>query len=79
MKLGIKDAGYEYVNMDDCWHLDARADNGTGHQIPDPSKFPNGIKDVADCPRVPKVRRVPKVLQTSPANKRGPLGWTSKA
>ena len=33
---------------DDCWELKERADNGTGHQQPDPAKFPDGIKNVTD-------------------------------
>ncbi|KIY74332.1 glycoside hydrolase family 27 protein [Cylindrobasidium torrendii FP15055 ss-10] len=44
--LGLKDAGYEYVNIDDCWDLQAR--DSSGHMVPDPTKFPNGIKAVAD-------------------------------
>ncbi|UVI27405.1 NPCBM/NEW2 domain-containing protein [Paenibacillus spongiae] len=43
---GMKEAGYQYVNMDDCWMLDHRDENG--NLIPDPEKFPNGIKEVAD-------------------------------
>ncbi|KAJ3778701.1 glycoside hydrolase [Lentinula raphanica] len=46
ISLGLKDAGYEYVNIDDCWPLMER--DATTHQIvPDPSKFPNGIIGVA--------------------------------
>ncbi|OJT12590.1 Alpha-galactosidase [Trametes pubescens] len=39
--------GYEYVIMDDCWHAAAR-DPDTGAPVADPSKFPNGIKALAD-------------------------------
>ncbi|KAI0662631.1 alpha-galactosidase [Cubamyces menziesii] len=39
--------GYEYVIVDDCWQAPAR-DPSTGAPVPDPEKFPNGIKDVAD-------------------------------
>ncbi|OSD06021.1 glycoside hydrolase family 27 protein [Trametes coccinea BRFM310] len=39
--------GYEYVIVDDCWQAPAR-DPSTGAPVADPSKFPNGIKDVAD-------------------------------
>jgi alpha-galactosidase len=51
---GLRDAGYEFINMDDCWMMPAcddgscRTNNGTGHQIPVPHKFPHGIKAVAD-------------------------------
>jgi alpha-galactosidase len=44
---GLKDAGYRYVNLDDCWALPAR-DAATGRLVPDPARFPNGIKAVAD-------------------------------
>ncbi|KAH9998466.1 glycoside hydrolase superfamily [Russula compacta] len=45
--LGLREAGYEYVNIDDCWALWDR-DPKTNEQVPDPSKFPRGIKAVAD-------------------------------
>ena len=38
---GMKDAGYEYVNIDDAWQV-ARTANGT--IIPDPVRFPSGMK-----------------------------------
>jgi alpha-galactosidase len=42
--LGLKDAGYEYVNIDDCWSsLEQPRDNKTGRLNPDPVKFPSGI------------------------------------
>ncbi|MFI1412496.1 NPCBM/NEW2 domain-containing protein [Streptomyces sp. NPDC020707] len=43
---GLKDAGYEYVNLDDCWALPAR--DADGKLVPDPARFPGGIKAVAD-------------------------------
>ena len=43
---GLKDAGYEYVVIDDCWSLRQRGENG--ELVPDPEKFPNGMKAVAD-------------------------------
>jgi alpha-galactosidase len=43
---GLKDAGYQYVNIDDCWALPQR--NAQGNLVPDPVRFPNGIKAVAD-------------------------------
>jgi alpha-galactosidase len=47
--LGLKDLGYEYVNIDDCWSDRAlRRDNKTLEIIPDFAKFPNGIKHTAD-------------------------------
>lgn len=44
---GLKDAGYKYVNIDDCWMTHER-DPQTGRLVPDPVKFPDGIKAVAD-------------------------------
>ncbi|MER7564735.1 NPCBM/NEW2 domain-containing protein [Streptomyces sp. NPDC097941] len=43
---GLKDAGYQYVNLDDCWALPDR--DTDGRLVPDPARFPNGIKAVAD-------------------------------
>ncbi|MET8148791.1 NPCBM/NEW2 domain-containing protein [Actinoplanes sp. NPDC005259] len=43
---GLKDAGYEYVNIDDCWSQRERG--ADGRLVADPVKFPNGIRGVAD-------------------------------
>ncbi|MBB5895290.1 NPCBM/NEW2 domain-containing protein [Kutzneria kofuensis] len=43
---GLKDAGYQYVNLDDCWALPSR--DASGNLVPDPVRFPDGIKAVAD-------------------------------
>ncbi|GAA2480236.1 hypothetical protein GCM10023100_69100 [Actinocorallia cavernae] len=43
---GLKDAGYRYVNLDDCWAFPPRS--LTGELVPDPVRFPHGIKAVAD-------------------------------
>jgi len=43
---GYRDAGYVYLIMDDGWMLNAR--NEQGRLIPDPEKFPQGIKALAD-------------------------------
>src|SRR5215208_3931772 len=43
---GLKDAGYEYVNLDDCWALPTRDANGD-LQV-DRTRFPSGIEGVAD-------------------------------
>ncbi|HEY6448223.1 MAG TPA: alpha-galactosidase [Acidobacteriaceae bacterium] len=42
---GMKDAGYEYVNLDDCWQISRDAN---GNIVADTSKFPSGIKALAD-------------------------------
>jgi alpha-galactosidase len=46
--LGLKDAGYQYVNIDDCWSDRSRRRDSNGRIIPDANKFPNGIKGLAD-------------------------------
>jgi alpha-galactosidase len=43
---GLLAAGYEYINVDDCWSSSRDPDNNT--IIPDYSKFPNGMAYVAD-------------------------------
>ncbi len=43
---GYRDAGYEYIVMDDCWSLKERDEKG--NLVPDPEKFPGGIKALAD-------------------------------
>jgi alpha-galactosidase len=42
---GMKDAGYQYVVIDDCWH---GARDAHGDIQPDPKRFPSGIKALAD-------------------------------
>jgi alpha-galactosidase len=46
VKSGMKDAGYQYVNIDDCWMTHNR--DAEGRLVPDPVKFPDGIKGTAD-------------------------------
>lgn len=46
VRSGMKAAGYTYVNIDDCWLLKKRG--AQGELVPDPAKFPHGIKAVAD-------------------------------
>lgn len=43
---GMRDAGYEYIVIDDCWM--ARERDANGNLQADPVKFPNGMKVVAD-------------------------------
>lgn len=45
--LGFKDAGYEYIVIDDGWSMKTR-DPKTDELRPDPIKFPNGMKPVGD-------------------------------
>ena len=43
---GMRDAGYEYLVIDDCWSMKER--DKDGNLVADPVKFPNGMKAVAD-------------------------------
>lgn len=42
---GMKDAGYQYIVIDDCWQTGR---DSLGNIIADPKKFPSGIKALAD-------------------------------
>src|SRR5688572_33478058 len=42
---GLKDLGYTYIIIDDCWH--GKRDS-LGFIHPDTQKFPSGIKALAD-------------------------------
>lgn len=46
VKSGLRDLGYKYLVMDDCWALKQRS--ASGKLVPDPVKFPNGIKSLSD-------------------------------
>lgn len=43
---GYLEAGYEYLVIDDCWSLKQR--DADGNLVPDPEKFPHGMKWVSD-------------------------------
>jgi len=42
---GMKDAGYQYIVIDDCWQVSR---DGNGKIVADPQRFPSGIKALAD-------------------------------
>ncbi|MFC6998846.1 glycoside hydrolase family 27 protein [Rufibacter roseus] len=42
---GMREAGYVYINIDDCWHGDR---DSLGFIHPDPKRFPSGMKALAD-------------------------------
>ena len=46
VEKGLRDAGYEYVVIDDCWSLPERGKDG--RIVPNPEKFPSGMKALAD-------------------------------
>ena len=73
---GYKDAGYEYVHIDDCWA--ARQRDSKGRLQADPQRFPSGMKALADyvsesmkVDNVPDIEGYPMVkcclLYTSPS------------
>jgi len=43
---GMRDAGYQYVVIDDCWQVSR--DSATGRIVPDPQRFPHGMRALAD-------------------------------
>ena len=45
VETGMRDAGYTYINLDDCWHGERDAN---GFIQADPKRFPSGIKALAD-------------------------------
>ncbi|MGB8988128.1 MAG: glycoside hydrolase family 27 protein, partial [Candidatus Sulfotelmatobacter sp.] len=45
VKSGMTDAGYQYVNIDDCWQVSRDAN---GNIVADPQHFPHGMKAVGD-------------------------------
>src|SRR5215831_3710642 len=45
VKSGMKDAGYQYVVIDDCWQVSRDKE---GNIVADSQRFPSGIKALAD-------------------------------
>jgi len=45
VKTGMKDAGYQYIVIDDCWQISRDKE---GNILADPQRFPSGIKALAD-------------------------------
>lgn len=46
VSTGLKDAGYEYIVLDDGWMAMER--DAKGNLVAHPEKFPSGIKHLAD-------------------------------
>jgi alpha-galactosidase len=42
---GMKDVGYQYVVIDDCWQVER---DGSGNIVADAKRFPSGMKALAD-------------------------------
>jgi alpha-galactosidase len=45
VSLGLREAGYRYVNVDDCW---AVARDAQDRLVAEPKRFPEGLKPIAD-------------------------------
>jgi alpha-galactosidase len=45
VRSGMRDAGYRYVVIDDCWQV---ARDQSGRLVADPERFPSGMKALAD-------------------------------
>ena len=45
VSTGMRDAGYVYLVIDDCWQVSRDEE---GNIIPDPERFPSGMKALAD-------------------------------
>ncbi|MFI5182891.1 MAG: alpha-galactosidase [Vicinamibacteria bacterium] len=45
VSTGMKDAGYQYLVVDDCWQVKR---DEQGRIVADPERFPSGMKGVAD-------------------------------
>lgn len=46
VSTGMRDAGYQYLVLDDAWMTDAR--NAQGELVADSTKFPGGMKAIGD-------------------------------
>ncbi|KAG8713138.1 hypothetical protein FRC09_019053 [Ceratobasidium sp. 395] len=46
VSTGLRDIGYKYVLIDDCWQADSR-EKGTHKPLAHPKRFPNGIKPLS--------------------------------
>ncbi len=42
---GMREAGFQYIVIDDCWQVDR---DSAGNILPDPERFPSGMKKLAD-------------------------------
>ncbi|XP_054721915.1 alpha-N-acetylgalactosaminidase-like [Uloborus diversus] len=51
---GYRDAGYKYVNIDDCWMAKYR--NVHGDMVPDPERFRRGIKFLSNYMHVRELK-----------------------
>jgi alpha-galactosidase len=47
LSLGLRDLGYNYVVLDDCWQ-DPKGRDKNGKLQPALDKFPNGLNSISD-------------------------------
>ena len=45
VRTGLRDVGYRYVNLDDCWQ---KTRSPSGEILPDENAFPSGMKALSD-------------------------------
>lgn len=70
---GYKEAGYEYIVVDDCWsELDRDAE--TQKLIPDLKRFPSGLKHLSDYVRKTLVGLKSRLLTIF--ERSDPLAWS---
>jgi alpha-galactosidase len=43
----FQDAGYQYVNIDDCWSVKSNREYGSNKLLPNLTRFPDGISGLA--------------------------------
>lgn len=48
---GYKEAGYEYIILDDCWP-EMERDAVTKKLVPDRKRFPSGLKQLSNYVRI---------------------------
>ena len=51
---GLRDLGYTFVNLDGGWPMGRNRTNG--RLVPDPSRFPGGIRSLADYVHARKLK-----------------------
>lgn len=81
---GMREAGYEYVVVDDCWQAPQR--NAAGDLQADPVRFPSGMKALGDyiherglkfgIYQAPLLETCAQYFDSSPRGSMGPLGQT---
>ena len=58
---GYAEAGYEYINVDDCWLEKDRDSNG--NLVADRQRFPYGMKSLANYVRYTKIYYITEIVK----------------